>query len=158
MNDDRNKSVRLQRPSRAGVDEHGKTVWDGPEVETEYELLSTQRLLQILSEDDAQRQHLEAIADEEGVVVRRADTDSFEVIDEDDLKAALASAAEDDASDVVPGEPVAETVDPEESAVSLVSTMALRRILNEDGDAALEPLDQPDDVIRQAGFDTRDKD
>ncbi len=159
MNDELKRTVRLKRPSRSAVDDDGQTVWEGPEVDTDFELLSTQRLMQILAEGDEQRRRLEAVADndEDGVVAQRAGSDAFEIIARDDLTAAIQSTEVADEDAIVAGEPLAEEVDPDAPATSLVSTMALRRILNEDGEAELAPADEDAQIMRDAGFDPRGK-
>jgi len=153
MTDEFKQTVRLQRPSKVTIDEHGRTVWNGPVEETELELVSTQKLKQILDGDDERRRRLEAIADgKDGVLAQHVDSGAFDVIDDDDLRAALASA-DDDTPVEMPPETPADQAYADDGGLSLVSTMALRRMLGKDGEARLSPADDDDHPASEAGFD-----
>ncbi|MDJ0940151.1 MAG: hypothetical protein QNJ00_10335 [Woeseiaceae bacterium] len=146
MSDKLNKTVRIVRPAKVTTDDRGRTVWDGPVEETELELVSTTMLKKMLDSDDAQnRKRLEEAADgKDGVLAQNLTSGSFEIIDDDDLKAALASADDDSsvpAADVT-YEPLMEQADTGDEELSLVSTQALKRILNT-GDAGDTSDDDP---------------
>ena len=141
MNDELFKTVRIRR-KRITTDERGRSVWDGEVEDLELELVSTQMLQGIIdSGDDARKARLrKAAGSPDGVLAREAGSGEFQVISDDELKAALQTAATTDVenrpADVVL-EPVSLSTDPVEE-LSLVSTQALRRILDEDGDSPVE--------------------
>lgn len=93
-------------------------------------------LEQILESDEARQRIEKAAAEKEGYLARCTESDSFEIIDDEDLEAALASAA--DAPAVArPADVTLDPVDeePEDEELSLVNTQMLRQILSVD-DAA----------------------
>ena len=108
MSDELKKTVRISRPAKSGVDARGRNVWDGPVEDVELELVSTVMLRKILSDKDAaERDKLrEAAEGKDGVLARHLDSNEFEIVD-------WTGKDED---------------------LSLVSTMALRRVLKEDDD------------------------
>ena len=149
MDDELKQTVRLVRRARVTTDDRGRTVWSGPVEDAELELVSTQMLQQMLGSEDArQREALQRAAEQpDGVLARNMDSDRFEVIDDDDLKAALSSAAADTgparSSDVV-YEPVSTLDEGEE--LSLVSTQMLRRMLGDE-----EPDSKEDEPVQPGG-------
>ncbi len=150
MADDLKQTVRIVRKKKVTTDDRGRTVWNVPVHETELELVSTQTLKTLLSsEDQERRQRLAEVAEsKDGVLAQDLSNGSFEIIDDDDLKAALASADSAEvtrpSSDVV-YEPVEESDTGEE--LSLVSTQMLRKLLVEDDDS-----DEPEEDAG-GGFD-----
>mgnify|MGYP000498306870 CR=1 FL=1 len=159
MNDKLTQTVRIMRPSRVTTDDRGRTVWDGPVEETELELVSTQMLKSLLDSGDRQRRQelADAAKSKEGVLARNLTSGTFEIIDDDDLKAALASA------DATPGkaraadvtlEPIPKKSGDTEEELSLVSTQALRKILGHEVPAAPDEKDEDDGpAFRGGGFD-----
>lgn len=152
MDDELKQTLRLIRRAKVRTDDRGRTVWSEPVEDAELELVSTQMLQRMLSDDDAkQREELEQAARrEDGVLARHTDTDRFEIIDDDDLKAALSSATGDSGpartADVV-YEPVSTPDEGEE--LSLVSTQMLRRMLGNE-----QPDSEEDDPVQLGqGFD-----
>jgi len=101
----------------------------------EFELVSTKMLETILdTEDDRQKQALrDAAASRDGVLAHDAENNRFEIIDDDDLLAALDNAKGSDllrrTADVL-----LEAELPEEDAeeLALVSTQMLKQILGDD--------------------------
>ena len=147
------QTVRIMRPAKISTDERGRSVWSGEVEEAELELVSTMMLKTLLSSKDAERkQQLEAAAaSKDGVLAKNLSSGAFEIIDDDDLMAALASADEHSdklrAADMA-NEPLLELADTEDEALSLVSTQALRKIL---GQPEQEP--EPAKVDKAGGFD-----
>lgn len=147
------KTVKLVRRGKLGTDERGANVWTGEVEPCELELVSTAELQRIIeSTDESGKASLEeAAAGKDGVLAHDVTNDRFEIIDEEDLKAALegteTESAETRTADVV-YEPVDSSASIEE--LSLVSTMALRRILG--GEDAAGPADD-DPQIDDTGFD-----
>ena len=147
------KTVKLVRRGKLGTDERGANVWTGEVEPCELELVSTMELQRIIqSTDERSKASLkEAAAGKEGVLAHDVTNDRFEVIDEEDLKAALESAATEPSeartADVV-YEPVDDGVNIDE--LSLVSTMALRRMLGDEDPAEAESDDLE---IDDKGFD-----
>ena len=142
------KTIRLVRRGKLGTDERGRNVWTGDVDSCELELVSTAQLERIISSSDEQRKDRlrEAADSKAGVLAHDIANDRFEIIDDEDLKAALESAdnaeAERRPAEVV-YEPVTPTADIDE--LSLVSTMALRRMLGREEETSEEespPVDE----------------
>lgn len=136
MNKSLTQTLKILRPARVKTDDRGRTVWDGPVEETELELVSTTSLRAILASGDAERkrQLKEAAASKNGVLAQNLTSGSFEIIDDEDLKAALEHA--DSTPDKVRAadvtwEPLLERADSGDDELSLVSTQALRRMLGQ---------------------------
>jgi hypothetical protein len=158
------KTVRILKPARVKTDDRGRTVWDGPVEETELELVSTAMLRTMLASGDGERrrQLKKAAAGKEGVLAKNLTSGTFEIIDDDDLKAAL------EHSDATPGrtraadvtwQPLRQRADTANEELSLVSTQALRKILGQP-EKKKEPArketgkkDRKKDVLPGGGFD-----
>lgn len=154
--DDSGHTVRILRKPKVETDERGHSVWADPVESAELELVNTTMLKKILESDDEHaRKHIEeASKGKDGVLARDPDSNRFEIIDDDDLQAALDSASSTPEqlrpADVVL-QPLNELVNEEEDELSLVSTQMLRRILeSDDPEANIDPGDA-DDV--GGGFD-----
>ena len=154
MSDEYKQTVRILRKSKVATDERGHSVWAEPVESAELELVSTTMLKQILATDDEKaRQNIEkASQGKEGVLARDTGTNYFEIIDDDDLQAALESAA--DTPDVttppdVTLVPLSEQIDEDNEELSLVSTQMLRQILASDDPESIVGEDDVDD----GGFD-----
>ena len=132
MTEQLKKTIRLVRRGKLGTDERGRNVWTGDVETCELELVSTSELQRIIASGDEERKERlrQAAAGGDGVLAHDTANDRFEVIDDEDLKAALESAdqAPTRSADVV-YEPVSSSDDIDE--LSLVSTMALRRMLGQ---------------------------
>jgi len=158
MSDDLKQTVRIVRKPKVELDEHGHSVWTEPVENVELDLVSTTMLKQILdSNDHVARQRIEEAArGKDGVLAHDTQNNHFEIIDDDDLQAALDSAADTPAqtrpADVVLA-PLNEHVN-EEEELSLVSTQMLRKILASDDPEA--NLDSGDTVDDSGGFDPYD--
>ena len=153
MNDEMKKTIRLVRRGKLGTDERGRNVWTGDVEPCELELVSTAQLQRIISSSDERRKdRLRKAADgKDGVLAHDIANDRFEIIDDEDLKAALESVdnaqAERRPAEVV-YEPVTPTADIDE--LSLVSTMALRRMLGHQEEQSVEETPVADEG---GGFD-----
>ena len=153
MNSEYTKTVRILKPSKVKTDDRGRSVWVGDVETAELELVNTMMLKKIIdSGDDERRERLEKVAaGKQGVLAHDARDDSFQIIDDDDLKAALEASAGNDEhgrpADVTL-EPLMEQADGEDE-LSLVSTQALRRILRPDA----PPEDEDPGIIDDTGFD-----
>ena len=121
--------------------------------ETEIELVSSQRLRNLLSDEVDRRKELEALpTDEDGVLGRRVHDDTFVIVDKQAVKAAIAKPDESempDEGDVVHGEQNAG------GELSLVSTVVLNRMLQKDKEpeAEDEPLSEELANFKHSGFD-----
>ncbi|MGI9224677.1 MAG: hypothetical protein ACR2QX_09395 [Woeseiaceae bacterium] len=153
--DDFKQTVRIVRKPKVALDEHGHSVWTDTVETAELELVSTTMLRKVLESDDKKtRRRIEEVAKgKDGVLAHDAEKNQFEIIDDDDLQAALDSAADTPAqtrsADVVLA-PLSEHVN-EEEELSLVSTQMLRKILaGDDPEANLDSADSVDDT---GGFD-----
>lgn len=137
MNDDLKQTIRIHRGTKVGTDSRGHTIWTDPIEPTEFELVSTVTLEQILaSNDEEKKRGIREIAHaDDGVLVRDTSSDQFEILSDDELQAALAAAADGSKpgrlTSAVP-DPAGEIGSGEE--LSLVTTQRLRRML--DADAA----------------------
>ena len=156
MSDDLYKTIKIKRNSNVGADSKGRTVWTKPIEETEFELVSTQMLKQILDSDDEDKKaKIRALAEaEEGVLACAAGTNEFEILPENELEAALQAANNPNAPNIPSDftlESVSESGDEEE--LSLVSTQALRKVLNieDDGD------DEPETEDSGGGYNPYDR-
>ncbi len=160
MDDELKQTVHLIRRGKVTTDDRGQTVWDGPVEDVELELVSTATLKRVLESSDADRRQrlADAAQSGDGVLARNTVSDEFEVIDDDDLEAALASASRDSGPGRVADVVYEAVVEPsEESAeeLSLVSTQMLRQLL--DGDSMPGETDDGDELrgesTRDSGFD-----
>ena len=154
MADKLDKTVRILRRSKVATDDRGHTVWVDPVESAELELVTTRMLKRMLaSDDEAQRQQIhEAAQGKDGLLARDTQNESFEIIDDEDLKAALdasvGSTPPARAADVT-YEVISEQSAAGDEELSLVSTQALRRIL----DGKPEQPDEDTIVDDDGGFD-----
>ncbi len=156
VSDEFKQTVRIVRKPKVALDERGHSVWTEPVEAVELDLVSTTMLRKILDSDDEKaRQRIEEAAKgKDGVLAHDTRNNQFEIIDDDDLQAALDSAAstpdQPKPADVVLA-PVSEHGSEDEEELSLVSTQMLRQILAGDEDEAL--IDPGDDGDDGGGFD-----
>lgn len=139
MADDYTATIRIRRPAKVRTDDRGHTVWVDTVETAQLELVSTGQLKQLLeSGDDDTRSTIHRMVQgkREGVLARDPSTGLFQIISEDDLKAALDEqpAAKTRLSADVPLEPLTDSAHAEE--LSLVSTQMLRKVLHEDATPA----------------------
>ncbi|MGI9271775.1 MAG: hypothetical protein ACR2QT_08375 [Woeseiaceae bacterium] len=150
------KTVRILARKKVATDDRGQTVWVAPIESAELELVSTTMLKRVLESDDEERKQKlrDAAKDKDGILTRNAEDDSFRIIDDTELNAALEAVNQDSgplrAADVIL-EPLAETADDDDEELSLVSTMALRQILKTED----EPVESEDDEADK-GFNPYD--
>jgi hypothetical protein len=148
MPEDMPNKVLIRRPTRVKTDSRGRSEWADPIESAEIELVSTQTLKQILSSsDDKNRKSIKDAVNTaaDGVLARDPATGFFEIIDDTDLQAIL------DANTDLPklSRPTDVTLKPlhdyaDNENLSLVTTMALRKVLAKDND----------DVTTEPGGDT----
>ena len=125
VSDELKQTVRIVRKPKVALDEHGHSVWTEPVEAVELDLVSTTMLKKILDSDDKKaRQRIEEAAKgKDGVLAHDTQKNRFEIIDDDDLQAALDSASNtpDQArpADVVLA-PLSEQVKEDEEELSLV--------------------------------------
>ena len=138
MNDDLTKTVRIQRSEKIGTDSRGRSVWTKPIEPTEFELVSTMMLEQILtSDDEAKKQRIRDVdQSNDGVLARDTSNDQFEIVSDEELEAALQAAGGvtrfSHPADLVQEDQADEPADEEELA--LVSTQLLRQMLDPNAD------------------------
>lgn len=147
-----------KRP-RVHTDEHGHSVLDDTVRTGKFELVSTQKLKALLAEDDAR--HRDAVrklaeSGDDGVLARDNATGHFSIIDDNELQALLDTGDEAPAA----AQPAEVTLEPVGGAdgedLSLVSTQALRKILElPDDKPAARPAakPKPPDEEPGGGFD-----
>lgn len=129
---------KLKRPpfpqNKVTIDDRGRSVWTDTVETANLELVSTQRLKKILAEEheqerDAVRQLAETQSD--GYLAQNNATGVFSIIETDELQKLLDSAPARPAptADAIL-EPLVATTADDEDDLSLVSTQALRQILD----------------------------
>jgi hypothetical protein len=134
MSDLESGKVLVKRPARIKTGRDGRSVWADPDESAELELVSTQMLkVMLTSRDQTEMEAIEEAASgsEDGVLVRNPGNGGFEIIGDDELQQILA------ANDNLPAisRPSDATLEPlkdypDDNQLSLVSTQALRRVLN----------------------------
>ena len=128
---------KLKRPpfpkDKVTIDERGRSVWTDPVETANFELVSTLRLKKILAEEqhgerDAVRKLAESKSD--GYLAKDNATGIFSIIDTNELQKLLDADPTDKRT--IPAEVVAEPLPPDstDEELSLVSTQALRKILD----------------------------
>jgi len=132
VNDKLNQTQKILRSPKVKTDGHGRTVWADSVDTANLELMSSQKLQQIIAAQDADTTaQLRKLADgEDGLLARNIDNGDFEIVGDEELRQLM------DGTDTDP--------DPSEEALSLVSTQMLRVVLNpedEDPAAAEEPAE-----------------
>ena len=153
MSDESSSKVLVRRPARITTDGHGRSVWADPVESAELELVSTQMLkVMLTSRDQGERRAIEDAArtTTEGVLARHPASGRFEIIDDDELQAIL------DENQGLPKitRPADATIEPlrdyvDDSALALVSTQALRKVLDDAPEA-------PQAVRKAVGFNPYD--
>ena len=148
------RTVRLVRRDKVMTDDRGRTVWNVPIEDTELELVSTTMLKQIIESDDehAKKRIAEAASDKDGVLAHNPADNQFQIIEDDDLEAALNSAASAGDMEVqIASEDAPEFDDSDDSSeeLSLVSTQMLRQLLEIEED-------EEDSEPRDSGFNPYD--
>ena len=147
MSDELKKTIRLVRRDKVMTDDRGRTVWNVPIEDTELELVSTTMLKQIIDSDDerAKKRIAEAASDKDGVLAHNPADNQFQIIEDDDLEAALNSAASAGDMEVqIASEDAPEFDDSDDNSeeLSLVSTQMLRQLLEiEEDEEESEPKD-----------------
>ena len=158
MGDDRDTTIKIRRDAKVGTDSRGRTVWTAPVDTVELELVSTQMLEQLLSQDDeSQTAQLKALADvDSGYLARDTHSNEFGIVSDEELAAALGpatAAPEADRRPAATRHEAAVSVEPEEPE-ALVSTQVLRKMF------VLEEEDQnadPEEGPGTGGFDPYDR-
>lgn len=142
MSQPKSPKVLVRRPARITTDGRGRSVWADPVESAELELVSTQMLKVILSSrNDADRKAIARAANStaEGVLARHPESGGFEIIEDDELQEIL-DRNEDLPNFTRPAdvtlEPLHDYVDDQE--LSLVSTRALRKVLDDEDDGLAE--------------------
>ena len=160
MSDDASRKVLVKRPTRITTDGHGRSVWADPVDSAELELVSTQMLKVMLTSRD--QQDLDAIraaaaSAEDGVLVRNPEIGSFDIISNEELEAILET--NDDLPEI--SRPADATLEPlkdypDDEKLSLVSSQALRRVLDDEEEA--ENTDEVEVLFDEGGgFNPYDK-
>ena len=140
MSDADEKTVKIERPTRAGRDDRGGNVWLGHVETIELELMSTAALESALKSGDRQvRSEIQELARsrKDGVLARDVATGHFRILSEDDMKSFVPA---DPASDPhvpeqpksraeVTTDPISESVLRAADELSLVSTQVLRQVV-----------------------------
>ncbi len=128
---------KLKRPpfpqDKVSMDDRGRSVWTDPVETANFELVSTQRLKKILAEEQhAERDAVLKLAESksDGYLAKDNATGIFSIIDTNELQKLLDADPTDKRT--IPAEVVAEPLPPDsiDDELSLVSTQALRMILD----------------------------
>ncbi len=163
MADDYTATIRIRRPAKVKTDDRGRTVWVDTVETAQLELVSTGELKQLLeSSDEGTRSTIRQMVEgeQQGVLARDPSTGLFQIISEEDLKAALSEEAAPKKA-----RPADVTLEPhrdsdEDEELSLVSTQMLRQVLQtEAAPARPGPARKSRDVARKdegGGFNPYD--
>ena len=142
MGDELYKTIKIKIDRKARKDGDWEAVDSEPAEEVEFELVSTMMLKQILeSDDDQKKDQIRGLTGEEdGVLVCSTETDSFEILADDELDTAIKASQNSELSEMVDSDSV-ESVDgsADEEDFSLVSTQLLRTILHVDDQREAAP-------------------
>ena len=133
MNDKLNQTQRILRSAKVKTDEHGRTVWADSVDTANLELMSSQKLQQVIEAQDADTTaQLRKLTDgEDGLLARNIDNGDFEIVSDEELQQLM------DGTDTE-----ADTEHADEEKLQLVSTQMLRVAMNpedEESAAADEP-------------------
>ncbi len=139
MSDDLKNTIRLVRKNKCITDDRGRTVWNVPIENTELELVSTERLEEMIRTDGerAKERIARAAQKKDGILAHNPADNRFQIIDDDDLMAALDSAAdisEREVSLASEDEPTFDDTDSGAEELSLVSTQMLKQLLDVEDD------------------------
>jgi len=142
MSDELRNTVKIKLDRKARKDGDWEAVGSEPAEEIEFELVSTMMLKQILeSDDDQKKDQIRGLTGEEdGVLVCSTESDSFEILADDELDTAIKASQNSELSEMVGSDSV-ESVDgsADEEDFSLVSTQLLRTILHVDDQSEAAP-------------------
>jgi hypothetical protein len=142
MGDELYRTVKIKLNREDGTDSQGRPVGTNPAEETEFELVSTMMLKQILeSDDDQKKDQIRGLANEEdGVLACSTDSAEFKILLDDELESALKSSPNPELAEAVGGSAVDVTEkSDEEEDIALVSTQLLRTMLHDDDKTDVEP-------------------
>jgi hypothetical protein len=135
MGDELYRTIKIKVNQKEGTASLERDAGTSPGEDTEFELVSTMMLKQILeSDDDAKKDQIRGLADEEdGVLACSIGTDEFKILPDDEIEAALKASPNPELADLAGGYAldVTEKTDEEED-IALVSTQLLRTMLHDD--------------------------
>lgn len=142
MSDDTTKKVLVSRRAKVAAEDRGRSVQVDPVESANLELVSTQMFKVMLSSrDDADRKAIKEVANHavDGVLARNPANGQFEIIDDEELQAIL----DDDQGLPELTRPADATMEPlrdyaNDDQMALVSTKALKKVLNDDDEDAEE--------------------
>jgi len=134
MSKDHTRTVRIRKPDKVAPDDRGRSVWLGKVETIELELVSTTALEKILKSEGGQtRTEIRKLAagKKDGILARDTATGHFRIVDENDLKKALAaeSGGRPGRSAEVTAAPLTDTTRRAADELSLVSTQILRKVM-----------------------------
>lgn len=144
MTDDTGRKILVRRPRKVTTNGRKRSERLDPAASAELELVSTQMLKVMLSSrDNSDRRAIEKAADTatEGVLARNSGNGQFEIVEDEYLQAILS----DMQGLPTLSRPTDATVEPlrdyvDDDHLSLVSTQALRRVLDDDSDSENDPV------------------
>ena len=146
MTQDYVKTVVIRKPKKVTTDDRGRTVWVGKIESVELELISTTTLETILKSDDGKTQvEIRRLVKGkiDGVLAKDTATGAFQIVSNEDLKAALEQPGGQPTAVRVADVTAPPLTDKSQQAageLSLVSTQVLRKVLKPDGKVEYEKL------------------
>ena len=162
MSDELYRTVKITLNREDTGDSRGRAEGAKPAEETEFELVSTMMLKQILeSDDDQKKDQIRELAGEgDGVLACSTNTDQFKIVLDDELESVLEGSSVPGLASLADGYGV-ERVDESEKEedLALVSTQLLRTIMHDDDKTAAEPNKQdgaPKEEFKIGGFNPYD--
>ena len=165
MGDELYRTVKIKLNRKDGTASLERDAGTNPAEETEFELVSTMMLKQILdSDDDKKKDQIRELADQEdGVLACSTDTDEFKIVLDDEFEAALKSSPNSNVAELVDlaGGTAIESMDEsdEEEDFALVSTQLLRTMLHDEDKTEAEPNKAdgaPKEEFKIGGFNPYD--
>ena len=146
MTQDYVKTVVIRKPAKVTTDDRGRTVWVGKIESVELELVSTTALEKILKSDDGKTQtEIRRLVKGkiDGVLAKDTATGAFQIVSNEDLKAALEQTGGQPTTPRVADVTAPSLTDKSQQAageLALVSTQVLRKVLKPDGKVEYEKL------------------
>ena len=154
MNDKLKQTMKILRSSKVTTDGSGRSIWTDTIETAQLELLSSQKLQQIIAAGDADmNDELREVAEgKDGILARDIGSGKFEIISDEALQDVLnEEEAESEAVDVAGLVGEEAVSDGNADGLELVSTQMLRVVLGPDGEKQIV-AEEPDD----SGFDPYD--
>jgi len=154
MSADDEKNAPDERRPKVRTDDRGHTVWDATIQTAKLELVSTQRLKQLIDDGSPTRDQIRELAStgSEGYLAEHGESGTLSIIGDDDLQALLDTQDEDLPPLRLP-DPVEEPASGDDEELSLVSTQRLRKLFDLEGETPKKAASPKPVKDEGGGFD-----